>query len=464
MIAYFIKVILGSALFIIAYKALLEKEKLLHFNRFYLLVCLLLPFILPFVTWQFNTNTVSPIEAVMAEINFFTKVISVEATAAPTGNHFWPLAFVAVYCSISFILLLRFVRNITSILRKRKHRPKLSYNGTTIVLLQHNLPPHSFLNHIFLSKADYENGQIENEVLQHELLHVKQKHSYDVLFIELLQVFFWFNPFLFLYKRYILLNHEFLADAYVIHGCRDIARYQYLLLEKSKSISGYGFSSPFNYLITKKRLVMMTKSTSFGKKVFCQMTIIPVVLAAIFLFGNTTAAQVAAGEKGRTGITVPATQEGVSQALLDEYAQLVEKFKGTPGKEYTDLAEADKARLQTIFLSMSKEQQNRQTVIFILEQPPLKKVVPTQAQVNQWQNAITYGLRINGYLVKNAVLAKYKNSDFAHVFVSKLYGKAKARASNVYQVDLMTVDYYNDYYKAAMERQGKYIVAIRVKK
>ena len=142
-----------------------------------------------------------------------------------------------------------------------------------------------------MNKNDYLNGTIKNEIVYHELSHVQQKHSFDILLIEFIHVIFWFNPFIFLYKKAIQLNHEFLADEAVISKFENVQAYQYVLLNQVRKNSNPSITSALNYLITKKRLIMMTKPKSFVHLLCRKIAVIPVFAISIFLFGSKTSAQ-----------------------------------------------------------------------------------------------------------------------------------------------------------------------------
>lgn len=130
-----------------------------------------------------------------------------------------------------------------------------------MVLLDEKVLPHSFLNYVFVSRQEYEAGRIDNELFIHEKAHITQKHSLDILFAEFLQMVFWFNPIIYLYKKAIRLNHEFLADQTVNQACGEVAYYQRLLLQKATGKSLIPIASNLNYSVTKKRFMMMTKHT-----------------------------------------------------------------------------------------------------------------------------------------------------------------------------------------------------------
>jgi len=111
---------------------------------------------------------------------------------------------------------------------------------------------------------------------------------------------------------------------------------------------------------------------------------------------------------------------------------------------------------------MSKEQQSKQIVTFIPGPPPFSKVVPTKGQIESWKNSKLYGVWINDKRVSNTELNNYQNSDFAHVFVSKLGKNCINYGKHYYQIDLMTINHYENYYKQLMSNKKKYYLTIRV--
>ncbi|HYK76729.1 MAG TPA: M56 family metallopeptidase [Daejeonella sp.] len=459
MTAYIIKVILCSALFILTYNALLEKGKMHQFNRFYLLSGLVLSFVIPSITFSSYSPVVPTIESslLITEMTPDFGNMQQTTTAEKTSNYF--LFLLIAYTVITTFLLSKFIINLKVIFHKTRNNTIIPYKGSKLVLSTENLTPHSFLSYIFLNQEEYDNGNIEREILTHELLHTQQKHSYDILFLEVLRVFFWFNPFLFFFKKAIQLNHEFLADEAVIRTYHNTASYQHLLIDNTYKLLSSTLTSQFTYSITKKRLLMMTKTKSFRNALCRQIAVIPVLAMAIFIFSTKTFAQNTLPVPKTKQKEAPSTQEGVSQELLNEYEQIVNKAKNeevylVPSK----FSETDKARLETIFFGMSKEQQAKQIVRFIPNPPPLPKIVPTKAQIESWKNSKVYGVWIDNKRINNAELSNYQNTDFSQAFVSKLSRSAVNYGKHFYQVDLMTNEAYKKYYKQKVESQNRYLL------
>jgi beta-lactamase regulating signal transducer with metallopeptidase domain len=111
----------------------------------------------------------------------------------------YSLLFMGIYGFVSLILLLRFGKNVFKIIRKIKANKKIQHQTATLVLVEDNILPHSFWNAIFINKSEFEQGTIETELFTHELTHVTQKHTLDIVLIEMLHILFWINPlFIFL--------------------------------------------------------------------------------------------------------------------------------------------------------------------------------------------------------------------------------------------------------------------------
>src|SRR5690606_8580264 len=133
------------------------------------------------------------------------------------------------YFILTFLLGIRFFINLIRLITRIYTHEKISLASGKLILMEVPCPPHSFFQYIFVNKQAYKNEAIDSNILKHEAVHGKQWHSVDVLFIELIQVFFWFNPLIFLYKEAIKLNHEYLADAAVLAGGANLYNYQKIL-------------------------------------------------------------------------------------------------------------------------------------------------------------------------------------------------------------------------------------------
>jgi hypothetical protein len=364
MITYLLNFVLCSGLLLLVYRAFLGNEKLYKFNRFYLLFSLAFSLAVPLITIKvlpkqiplFTSQIISPPVAPVANIQVDQSALTQHAspiikgpvyqqtiaqpvapiintpvhqqfleTPAPAYNYL-PL-LIAVYLIIAIGMLLRFTKNLYHINRSVAKNAIRAADGTKLILVDEEVTPHSFLNYVFINKKDYRDGAVEPEIICHEQAHVQQLHSLDVIFVELLQVICWFNPVIPFYRRAIQLNHEFLADEAVIKSYDDTPAYQHLLLSKASQCGSLYLTSQFNYLTTKKRLTMMTKTTSAATAWFARLAIIPVVTIAFLLFCNKTMAELEAGSAMKTNMVF-----ALQDTKIDKVPKLPADYK--PAKTY----------------------------------------------------------------------------------------------------------------------------------
>lgn len=263
------------------YHLFLEREKIHHFNRYYLLVSIIFSLILPVISIPIYVGAKGTPDTMYNTLPVANTIITTITPVAEPVNYL-PIVLWSVYGIVAIALSLNFIWNIASFRRKISSSKIIRYNKAKLVLIEKKILPHTFYNCIFINKQDYESGNIEDELFTHELTHVKQKHTLDILFIEILKVMFWFNPLLYLYGRSIRLNHEFLADEKVVSKTQNVTYYQTILLEKI-SEKTFAFASNLNFSLTKKRLIMMTKKTNRTKALLLQTAIAPIVAILLML-------------------------------------------------------------------------------------------------------------------------------------------------------------------------------------
>lgn len=468
MIIYLLKTTVCSGILWALYKIFLERENMNHFKRFYLLFSLVFSYTIPlfvFTVPQITDPVVANITSA-APVNLPATVIESYKSKLPEIYSYTSI-LQYLYSAVCLFFLIHLVGVLWVLFQKIGSSKVIRLGNTRLVLVKEDIQPYSFLHYIFVSEAAYNTNRIEEAILDHEMTHVRQKHSLDIIALELLRALCWFNPFVYAYKRAIQLNHEFLADGYVVKRCDDVLSYQYLLLNTISIQSKTLLTSPFNFLIAKKRLIMMTKQTS-GLTVGFKLTVILFVLG-ILAYTFSTRAIAQQKEKPQTQAQpqpakkVESTTEGVSQEVLDEYKNIIEKYRNKEKSNtpftFLNIPAVERKRLETIFLSMNTEQQAKQSIGFKQRQL-LPRIEPTSAQFESWKEAGKYGIRINGWRKKNSELDKYSHTDFAHFSIDKLYGVARKEAGYIYQVTLITRDSYQAYYDAVIADTSLVIVVM----
>src|SRR5690606_9170967 len=257
MFLYLLKSSACLAVFMLFYKLFLERESFHQFKRFYLLVAIAGSFCIPLITFT------TVIEQTLVQPIVYEIGNAVVLSEAPieTSINWWPIIALSIYTLGVIFFGLKFILNLYRLLQKISLNDKVQSQKSIIVLLKEHVIPHTFLKYMFFEKEAYNTNRIPKEILLHEEVHVAQKHSLDIIFIELLQVVFWFHPLIYFIKKDIKLNHEFLADQAVIKQGFNAKAYQNILLEYTSQPTNSLISS-INYSSIKKRLTIMKTHTS----------------------------------------------------------------------------------------------------------------------------------------------------------------------------------------------------------
>ncbi len=278
MFYYLLKSSVCLAIFMLFYKLCLEKTSAHHFKRFYLLAIIFLSAIIPFITFTTYVEVANDLSYPSTESPIPLEVEEPSFWETHSQTLIWSIYLLGVA-----IFMFRFIKNISKIFKTIKTNPKYKNKSFINVLVMDLLHPHTFFNYIFVNRSKFENHQIPTEVLIHEQTHAKQKHGFDILFIELLQIIFWFNPILFFLKKDIKLNHEFLADQSVINQGYSTKYYQQLLLAYSSNATYNPLANAINYSFIKKRFTIMKTKTS--KRILWLRSIIILPLLASLIYG-----------------------------------------------------------------------------------------------------------------------------------------------------------------------------------
>lgn len=293
-------------IFLLFYKLLLEKESVHHFKRYFLLTAVIASFIIPQTVFTEYVE-IEPTTAVTQVITINEpQEIQPVIQAVETSPMNWSLILWTLYGLGAAGFGFRFMYNLFKIWKRIRNNPKTKHSAIYRILLKEQLPPHTFLRYIFLNKQKFETKSIPNSVLLHEETHAIQRHSLDVLFLEVLQLVFWFNPLIYAFKKTIKLNHEFLADSAVLKGQEDHLNYQntllsYLSNDSFNTHQSVGIANAINYSSTrltvfgktfnfgnpygqvKKRFIIMKKQTSKKSILLRSLLLLPVL--ALMLYG-----------------------------------------------------------------------------------------------------------------------------------------------------------------------------------
>lgn len=250
--------ILVSAVMSAYYLLFLRDKTFHHYNRFYLLGTMVLSLLLPLLKVEYFTiETDSRILLLLNQFN--------QSSAQEVENSFNFWGFGALILGIvSFFLLAKLTLGLVKIHQLKKEFPKESIEGITFYNTNLHDAPFSFFRNLFWKKSILINSDLGKQILKHEMVHIEQKHSFDKLFVQMIQSLFWFNPIFYFIKKEITLIHEYLADKKAVKNA-DTRAFAQMLLASNFSGNVLPATSPFLSSNLKKRLKMLTqKNTKYS--------------------------------------------------------------------------------------------------------------------------------------------------------------------------------------------------------
>ncbi len=270
------------ALFYALYWLVLRRETCFALNRGFLLGGAALSLALPllrvpspfFETVVYATSSPSAIEAPAAGVVAQGPGPSVQGV------------LLGIYLAGAGALLLLFFARVARLVWLAARCGCVRHRGLRVVLCGCPGESFSFFNFVFLNRAKIPEEDMDR-VLAHELAHVRQLHSFDVVFTELLAALQWFNPFVWPYKRSLRETHEYLADRAVIaQGC-GLARYQLLIVEQHVGGRLLELASSFRTSQIKRRIVMLSKPKTRGLARWKPLLILPLALGLVLAFAES---------------------------------------------------------------------------------------------------------------------------------------------------------------------------------
>ena len=305
LLTYQFKVALILVCFYLCYRVLMSKETFHKLNRCLLTSMLMVSFILPFCV--FTIHRYIPEEAVAAmtvneqgKINtsmpvsvpdFRSQLENMQAsemvaqsetqTVEPVVREVAPVVEKKPARVINWWLVALFVwftgcvfhlsRTMLSVLQVRRlirtGRKVSSEDNVHIYVVDMSISPFSWMNNIVLSRDDYESDN-RSVIIDHEMTHVRLGHSYDLMMVDLLSAMQWFNPVTMMLRKDLQDVHEFQVDGCVLRDGFDAKEYQYMLLGKIASLSGYSVTNHFKKQNLSNRINMMNRKDSKFARAF----------------------------------------------------------------------------------------------------------------------------------------------------------------------------------------------------
>ena len=254
------------------YYALFRKETFHRFNRLYLVGSLIISAIVPAIQLPaFSSDNLAIPTRIIGAVNVYAGGSSSSMHSAGDTLS-WP---VAVYLMISFLFSVYLIHQVIGLINLIARRGFSAWGNYRIVIMPEKTHSFSFFNLVFLSQPPSQAVEA-NPVLLHEMAHARQLHSFDILLVQLIKIFQWFNPFVYLAEKALQETHEYLADTAVLEQNGEHGRYRLLLLTQVFGVQP-GIFNFFNHSLIKNRLTMMTKEKSPFRNRFKYLAALPLV-------------------------------------------------------------------------------------------------------------------------------------------------------------------------------------------
>ncbi len=324
-------------IFTLVYLLFLRRETFFVLNRIYLMAAVFFSIVLPFV--HFTVKSAMP-SFMLGEVTVTaSRYQNLLETATVYGTKLTSVVeqqiqsiglIRLVYLTGTAICVLLFIYRLFQIIALILNNESEVKNGIRIVKIDRDTTPFSFFNFVFINKNDADNQGMK-EMLTHEMEHVRQGHSFDVMILEILTIFQWFNPFIWLLKRSIRENHEFLADHGVLKPGVSSASYRLLLLGSSIEQQPV-IANNFNYSLIKIRINMITKIKS-NRTAASKLAIGIMATAAllmVFAFDNDETIPQDKKTTNKVTKTETSTQQKTQEGA-DQVFNVVEQMPVFPG-------------------------------------------------------------------------------------------------------------------------------------
>lgn len=284
---YILKVSLIFAVLYLFYRLCISRLTFHNVNRAFMLLMLPLSLIIPFIDIELNSNSIFQNASIPILFDDFGSIKSNTQQTVMTNYYEWSLSMViAIFYALGvFILLIKLLRNVINLV-KIKHQSESHVVGKYRVLFADVPLAFSCFRSVFLPLN--KKKEIDSSILEHEKLHGKAWHTLDLVLIELYVALFWFNPFVYLFRKDLKTVHEYQIDSMILQ--LDIKKSDYLQLMLNNLVSSHELASLCNYfnaLTIKKRVKMITKENSSKLNLVRYLLIVPIVALMMMSFSTS---------------------------------------------------------------------------------------------------------------------------------------------------------------------------------
>jgi TonB-dependent SusC/RagA subfamily outer membrane receptor len=286
---YLIQVIVSSGILYLYYHFFLRNKRFHQYNRFYLLGTVILSIIIPFLRIPvYFTHEDSASSIVLRTLTILGP--SNEEIPWNTGNlsalqnssHYTIDLIYCLYAVIACLALGKIIIGLVRIKTLGKRNPSKKLGNIFFINTSDSHAPFSFFNRLFWHRDIELKSEKGEQIFRHELFHIRQRHSIDIVFMELVSMVFWINPFFHLIKKEMRAIHEFLADRYALDKCNQWNYAETLLMHAFQTKQS--LVNPFFHNQIKRRIAMITNPKKTSHQYLRKVLVLPVAVVIVTLF------------------------------------------------------------------------------------------------------------------------------------------------------------------------------------
>jgi len=355
LVSYLVKAALMYLLCFVVYWVLFRKETFFLRNRIYLIISIILPAVIPMI--RFSTG--SPLAEKMPGQGIIRMIspatIQPETGTLPLSQQLseitsaltpipWSSILIGLYLAGVLFFLVRMILSYLGIIRLIIKSERQRISEMTLVITAHQVAPFSLFRWLVIPEQKRTHPDLE-KVIRHEWVHYRQWHSVDLLLTEILIVFQWFNPFVWMLKKNVVRNNEFFVDRRLLSVYTDVRSYQYALLASSVGERRMSMANSFNQGLIKKRIEMMNKKDTRLINRIKDLLIVPFAFMLLLTF-SAWSTKPAGTESGSGQVVIKTEKQDkkktkkesngqVSIQVNGEDADLNTDKNGTEGKIYS---------------------------------------------------------------------------------------------------------------------------------
>ena len=365
LLIYLLKVIITSGI-LYGYYLIALRNKVFHsWNRFYLLATIALSILLPLI----DLNIMAPADNGSKVVTALQVVAGADEyieVMPPVSDTFWSMEILVhvMYGLVSLFTLCWLLIGLSRIMKMIRCYPRTRMGNIDFLNTREEGTPFSFFRYLFWHEEidpATANGQ---KILEHELVHIREKHSHDKLFVHLILTLFWANPFFWLIRKELAMVHEFIADQQTVDDGESFAQ---LILSATFPEHSNLLTNAYFHSSIKRRIDMITRNKHPRYQYISRLLLIPVLLVLFFTFGVKAKDMLSAStepireinkkitvviDAGHGGFDPGATNGTAKEKDLNlELARLVKRLNKNPNLEIILTREEDR----TLALSSRKE-------------------------------------------------------------------------------------------------------------